>query len=186
MYRAEILANPVPQQMFELAAIAVCLAKEQDKLRESSGSNNAQLFVPEMQEKLIVDKDRYVAVTHMFAGRVARSGYARHRTWRLRLAEKVWIESDEGEMGATRTTYDFEWNNERVIAARRSIRSSAKEEDEVYHPESIPIDYSEIAPDWLNARQELSTVSQGDCAGLIKELRLFSRAAQQPQLQYNR
>lgn len=183
MHRPEIKTNPTPDQMFELSAIAVCLAKNQDKLSPSIKFDNAQLFIPEKQDDLIFEEDRFKSTTHMFAGRVARSGYSRHRSWSMRLVEKFWVE-DDGQSDASRTTYRFEWNNDSVVVANRII-IAPQEEEVIYDADRITPDKSEFDPAWINARYQMAAVTEADCAILVKELRLFSRISQD-QVQYNR
>ncbi len=186
MNSPEINANPSPNQAFELAAIAVCLAKNQGKLRESKKFENAQLFVPEQIDDINFENDRVKGTTHMFAGYVARRGYARHRIWNLWLVEKFWTD-DHGQTDAYRTTYNFEWNTEEVVTSHRVI-AAPQEEETVYDADRITVDSAEFNGDWLNAKYQMITVSRADCSMLLRELRVFSQFSQTPQreLHYNR
>ncbi len=187
MSRPEIYQSPQPSQLFKLSAIAVCLAKDQDKLRESKKFDNARMFVPEQVEEISFDADRVTGTTHMFAGFVARQGYGRDRTWRMWLIEKFWTD-DDGQTGAARTTYHFEWNNDEVLKCHRIILAPG-EEEVVYDADLIVPDESDFDPDWINAKYEMTTVSEADCLMLLKDLRRFSQISQpisEAALHYNR
>lgn len=121
--------TPSVDQMLELQKIGVVTAKEQQKLKESSRADNAHLFLAKQIDGYAstpFGEDYYWS--HRFTGRVARVGF---RMWSMRIAEAFWVQdelSDRKNVAGIdkpndghRTTYQFEWTNDRVLRAAKHI-----------------------------------------------------------------
>lgn len=154
MYRPGIATCPVPSQLFELAAITLCLPKELTALRES--------------------KDFAIA---QFAGRLVTPRQNRRSCWDMSLVEKLSEESNPTD--TAKTKYQFIWNADMVIVASRQITPPVIPSiDDRYDYDSILTEEQSFGLPWLNAVHQMSTVSKADCAQLIQAAKQqFSQSA---------
>lgn len=189
------ISKPTTKQVFDLAAAAMCLAKDQGKLRESRNPDKkAKLFVSEGIEEMKVDEPGYTL--QRFLGSVYRYGDGQNRHWSMRLVERFWaVEYYEPSeitdpsvkikhADTIRTTYKFEWNSDEVTKADRITRLKSEGEEEVDNTDlgteedwrSGPLDPIFTAPDIVHAANQLSIVSQADATRLLRDVRSFSAA----------
>lgn len=191
-------ARPTPDQMTELVAIGMSLAKDQEMLRGSRQASNAHIFLAKGLETLEFYNDEDHRYTlQRFTGRVARIGY---RHWSLRVAEAYW-ENDQNREDGYRATYKFEWIPKQVLQASKNIH--VKNIEELQEPELPPmvalnehdaadlrrqtqrlsaIEYSArqvTATEFLPLAYELVRVSAADCQMLTQDMRQFSEASRE-------
>lgn len=202
---------PSVDQMLELQKIGVVSAKEQAKLKKSSRADNAHLFLAKQidgYDSTPFGEDFYWS--HRFTGRVARTGF---RQWSMRIAEAFWVQDEvadeRGEVGINkpndgqRTTYKFEWSNERVLLATKNIHTHELNMAEVLAP-AMPdlvmvggnditmIEQARVAvwsdedrtpsqmpldPELDQAQLASEFVSAADCERLASDMRMFSASS---------
>lgn len=180
MHSHEIKNYPRPDQLFRLAAIGICLAKEQGKLKESRFTERAHIFLSRDIETIEVHSNEdYKCSRHKFIGRIGRIGY---KHWSMRIAEPYWVSAEDGDDGY-RATYRFEWTNKNVFLAKKNMKAKHEGEEEIPIAE-LALD--QLSPDFLHAVNEFQTVSEADCNQLISEMDRFSRTPNFGALQYNR
>lgn len=175
MYTPEIHNKPTPDQMFKLAAIAVCLAKDQGKLKESSQNNNAHIILPnELSSVEMHDDGDYTSQVSRFTGRVARVGY---KQWSMRVVEQNWYTSADKEDGF-RESYRFSWTSDYVSLNNRIIKPMTLQK-EINPLEPYAHDFADSMTNMesLYAYQELSFVSEADCQKLIEDISSFSMSS---------
>lgn len=183
MYTPEIETKPIPDQLFRLASIGVCLAKEQGKLKESRQADNAHIFLAQDNEVIEVhDEEEYSRSTHKFIGRIARVGYKR---WSMRIAEPYWVSAEDGEDGY-RATYAFEWTDKETIFASKRMNAKAPEENFMVDLKPEEVDAAMLQPDFLHAVSEFETMSSADCVDLIKAMHEFSTGPRYSVIEYNK
>lgn len=186
----EAQAMPLPEQMFEIARVAVCLAKDQDKLRANSRADNSHFFIPEQVERYeVVDNDQCHSMMHRFTGRIAKIGY---RQWTMFIAEPTWctspVEVEKEESYDTeviyindgfRITYAFNWDAKQVKRAEKHIRPIDPLTKHSRIVEQIPAnDIPEpLSVEELVLQKTFDTMSQDDCNMLIADLEHFSKAS---------
>lgn len=184
MYSLEIKTKPSPDQLFRLAAIGVCIAKDQGKLKESTQADNAHIFLSADAEVIEVhNEEEYLRSTHKFIGRIAKIGYKR---WSMRIAEPYWISASDGDDGY-RATYSFEWTNKETVYARKHMHARGAWEGVLISgllPERI--DEIMYEADFLHAVNEFETVSGADCGELVRAMDDFSRKPRFSVIEYNR
>lgn len=163
------LEKPVPEQLFKLASIGICLAKTQGKLYESRQKKNAHVFLArEIETPEVHSEEEYRCTTHKFIGRVARIGY---KHWRMCIAELYWVSTKDSEDGH-RAVYTFEWTNNAVLVASKKMNTKREEHESVL-PEGV--DELLFEASFVHAMNEFETVSKADCDQLIVEMHAFSR-----------
>ncbi len=184
MKDAELFTPPEPAQMFSIAAIAVCMARDQGKLRESRKVDNARLFLPKYIDKIDITADDYKTTTQSFIGRVARHGAGKNRSWTMQIVEKLWISEEEGADDTLRITHAFGWNADAVTLSKRTLQAKENTED-IYDVDYFPDDDPIFYPDLLHGIGQMEVVTQADCVDLTQSLRAFSQESKDI-LQYNR
>lgn len=173
-------AKPKPDQMFQLASIVVCLAKEQGKLRPHKNAERTHFFLPHELETLDFDEEEgFRHNVHRYIGRVGKTGFQK---WTMRIAEPYWVTGADGVDGY-RSSYMFEWRKHSVDTALHSIHVH----QEVSEPSLIPSapDLGELQPDFLHASLQFEQVSKHDCSRLISDVSSFSNASRYD-MKYNR
>ena len=174
---------PTPEQLFKIASIGICLAKNQGKFRGSREKENAHLFLADELEYVEIQKNDDQQTTHKFIGRVGRIGY---KHWSMRLAEAYWV-SKGGNDDGYRLTYKFEWTDKDTLIAQRHLHAKEDEDDIPFgfsiNPETV--DDLMFEPDFLNAVNQFGHVSKADAESLTRSMQLFSDTSARV-LHYNR
>ena len=164
-------AMPEPEQLFEIARIGICLAKEQGKLRESRQTYNAHIFLAdELSYVEVKSEEDYQQTTHKFIGRIGRIGF---RHWSMRIAEPYWVSDTDGEDGY-RASYIFEWTDKGVLQAKRRMKAKSDPDDSPDDSVLLQQSGSDIQPDFLHAVTQYETISKADCGELILAMKEFT------------
>ena len=118
---SSIEAQPEPAQLFALKDIGLAVAAEQGKVL-SKRFTEVSFFLPKMVEvvtNLTEQGEPKEFSTNRYLGRVARMT---EDCWRLHIAEVRWLtDVTEGQTTGKRTSYSFQWDDERVHYARKVI-----------------------------------------------------------------
>lgn len=164
-------AMPEPEQLFEIARIGICLAKEQGKLKESRQTDNAHIFLAdELNYVEVKSEEDYQQTTHKFIGRIGRVGF---RHWSMRIAEPYWV-SDEGGEDGYRLSYIFEWSDKEVLTAKRLMKAKSDPEDKPDDSVLLVQGGDDIQPDFIYAVSQYESMSKADCEILISNIKDFS------------
>ncbi len=184
MLRAEqYRSKPVPEQLFRLASVVICLAGQQGKIIQSKRANNAHIFLPNEIETDIIREQECARINQKIIGRIARTGY---RQWSMRLAEPYWVSADQKDDDGYRVTYAFEWNQKEAVTARKHMKTKVCDDIEDYESVLMPVlDVDMLQPDFLHAQLQCELVSYGDCDQLISKAQEFSQTSQTSK-RYNR
>lgn len=165
---------PEPDQLFTLAGVAVCAAKEHGKKKASNQAERAHILLPRSLDLFEADDNGdYMHVTHRFIGRIERTDY---RRWSMRLIEPYWVNTEE-ESSSYRTIFAFEWTKEDVITATKKIILGQPEDIPDYGLQPVTLDDRVLQPDFLNAMNQHQAVSGADCERLIDDVREFASAS---------
>jgi hypothetical protein len=181
MSLAEIYHKPSPEQLFQVASIGICLAKDQGKFKASKNAESAHIFLAnELEYVEVRSEEEYLSSIHKFIGRIGKTGY---KEWSMRLAEPYWI-SAGNENDGFRASYIFEWTDKNVVKSLKKMHAKRPEEyGESLMPEVIEQEI--FSPDLVHAVNEFETVSAADCRELIGSMQAFSSASRYV-MQYNR
>ena len=116
---------PTSKQLFELASLAVSVARETNHLRRPQGvpaiySMTDLYWINELSEELY-GEDNSVGARRVVSVRIGRKATQDSlvRQWSLRLFDTDFYERPDGEWDGVRSQYRFEWSSDRVSLATK-------------------------------------------------------------------
>ncbi len=186
-------AMPLPEQMFEIAKIGICLAKDQEKLIDNKNAENSRFFTTEEVEYLSVESaNEFHTTTHRFTGRIARVGF---KEWTMFMAEPVWfvrtVEVEKENVEAEpetefmsindgyRSTYAFEWTDKKVTRAQKHIHT--KDPDNTGRVQDLLQEHmpTKLDDGFKKIIKKYEAMSRKDCDILTANLQTFAEESRQ-------
>lgn len=165
---------PLPVQLFDIAKLALGVARDTDRLRKPNGisavySMSDLFWINEMSESLY-GSENTMGARHVVSLRLGRKATKSRfvKDWSLKLFDTEWYEKPDNEWQGVRSVYRFEWGQNGVTVAEKTIAVVPSGDDGDLYNDLV--NFRAPEPALWAAGNEMREVTRGDCDIILEKI----------------
>lgn len=165
---------PLPAQLFDIAKLALGVARDTDRLRKPNGvsavySMSDLFWINEMSESLY-GSENTMGARHIVSLRLGRKATKSRfvKDWSLKLFDTEWYERPNDEWQGVRSLYRFEWGQDGVTVAEKTMSVvPSRDNGDLYND---LVNFRAPEPALWAVGNEMREVTRDDCEQILEDI----------------